>query len=116
MCITLIKLGQVLGNVFFQLRLLTLELLHAQVLAQRSYRLELAAIDGHQLPTDQARLATKLDESLASRLKGHAVVFAKIRDGLEVRRQTTQQPHHLDIALALRLQSTRGANALEVAI
>ena len=103
--ITIVQLGQVLRDVLLQLRLLAFELLDAQVLAQRGHRLEFAAVDGHQVTGDQPYLAAELYERFARCLKGRAIVLAKISDGLEVRCQAAEQPHHLDIALALGLQS-----------
>ncbi len=84
--------------------LLALELLEAQLLARRGDGLELAAVDGHQLAGDQADLAAELHKGPTGRRECCTVVLAKISDGLEVRSQASQQPHHFDIALALGLQ------------
>ena len=98
------------------MKLMDIELRQAQMLALRRYRLKLAAIDGHELPADQPHLATELDECAAGRLKSSAVVLAKISNGLEIRCQSAQQPHHLDIALALGFQASGGADALKVTV
>lgn len=113
MAISLVQLRQITGNLRLQLDLLDLELGHAQVLALRCHSLELAAVDGHQLPADQPHPTAELHERAAGRLQGRTVALAKISDGLEVRRQSTQQPHHFNIALALGFQAARRADALK---
>ena len=40
----------------------------------------------------------------------------EVRDGLEVRRKTSSQPHQFDVALALSLQSATQLRAVEVAV
>lgn len=114
--VSLVQLCQITAYLRFQLGLLALEFRPAQMLALRRYHLKLAAIDGHELPADQSHLAKELDEGAAGRLKSSTVVLAKIGNGLEIRSQSAQQPHHLDIALALGFQAPGGADALEVTV
>ena len=45
-----------------------------------------------------------------------AVVLAKIRNGLEVGSQATQQPDHFQIARGLRLEPPAGAHPIDVSI
>jgi hypothetical protein len=50
------------------------------------------------------------------RLEGVSVVLAKIRNGLEVGSQATQQPDHFQIAGGLRLEPPAGAHPIDVSI
>src|SRR5512132_2772762 len=45
-----------------------------------------------------------------------SVVLAKVRNGLEVGSQATQQPDHFQIACGLRLKPPAGAHPIEVSI
>ena len=45
-----------------------------------------------------------------------AVVVAEVGNGLEVRCQSTGQPHQLDVALRLALQTPTGPDPVQVAI
>jgi len=55
----------------------------------------------------------KLPAHIADRF---AIIFAEVRDRLEVRRQALRQPHQLDIALRFTLKPTARLDAVEVAI
>src|SRR5438552_10582721 len=44
------------------------------------------------------------------------IVLAEVSNGLEVRHQTSSQPHELDVALRLALQPTAGLDAIQVAV
>jgi len=55
----------------------------------------------------------KLPAHIADRF---AIIFAEVRDRLEVRRQALRQPHQLDITLRFALEPTAGLDAVEVAI
>ena len=79
-------------------------------------RLELAAVNGDQLSAEQIQLPAQQAEGFEHFLERLAVVFTKVSDGLMVRSQFAQQPHHLDIALALLLQLTTAADAVQVAV
>src|SRR5262252_6324838 len=52
------------------------------------------------------------DELAADLTNGPAIVLAEIRNGLEVRRQPTGQPDHLDVALAFPLQTPARRNPI----
>jgi len=45
-----------------------------------------------------------------------AVVLPEVGDGLEVRRQALREPHHLDVALRLTLQTAARGDLVDVAI
>ena len=49
-------------------------------------------------------------------LEGMSIVLAKIRNGLEVGSQATQQPYHFQIAGGLRLEPPAGAHPIDVSI
>ena len=49
-------------------------------------------------------------------LDGGTVVAAKVRDGLEVRREASGEPDHFEVALGLTFQSAAGGHAVEVAV
>ena len=65
---------------------------------------------------EQVKLAAQHHELAARRADGRPVVLAEIGDRLEVRRQPAGQPHHLDVALRLTLQTPARLHAVEVAV
>lgn len=56
------------------------------------------------------------DELATRRPDRRAVVLPEVGDGLEVRRQTPGQPHHLDVALRLPLQPPARGDLVDVAV
>ena len=46
----------------------------------------------------------------------HAIVAPEVGDGLEVRLQASEQPDHLDVAVALLLQPTARPHPVQIAI
>src|SRR6184192_645869 len=44
------------------------------------------------------------------------IVLAEVSNGLEVRHQTSSQPHELDVALRLALQTAARLNAIEITV
>jgi hypothetical protein len=60
--------------------------------------------------TEQIKFAAQRDELATDLTNGPAIVLAKIRNGLEVRRQPAGQPDHLDVALAFPLQTSARRN------
>jgi hypothetical protein len=73
-------------------------------------------IDGHQRAAEQVELARNLNKIKVRRFQSGPVVLAEIADRAIARRQSAQQPHHLNIARRLTLQATRGANLVEITI
>ena len=76
---------------------------------------ELRAVQRHQPRREQPRIPAQKDEGPARPHDRRSVVAAKIGDRLEVGDKPAQQPHRLDIAPALPLQSPRRANLVEIA-
>ena len=57
---------------------------------------------------EQLQVPAQLHEAAADVADALAVVVAEVGNGLEVGRQSTGQPHQLDIALRLALQPPAG--------
>ena len=71
----------------------------------------------HPAPDQRVRRqAAEEHELTEDRLEGVPVVLAKIRNGLEVGSQATQQPDHFQIAGGLRLEPPAGAHPIDVSI
>jgi hypothetical protein len=75
-----------------------------------------ATVDGHDGLREQLQVTTQHDEATADISDAGAVVTPEVGNGLEVRRQASREPHHLDVALRLALQAAAGLNAVEVAV
>jgi hypothetical protein len=80
------------------------------------HRLELAAVDGDAIAPQYADPAAELDELRAGPPDGRAIVTPEIGDRLVIRHQAAGQPHQLDIAPGLALQSAAGGNLVQVAV
>ena len=80
------------------------------------HRLELAAVDGHQLAAKQFQLLAQLRELLTNPLDGLQVVAPKVSDRFEVRAELSQQPHHFDVDFRLALQHSRRAHPIQIPI
>src|SRR5204863_4913467 len=80
------------------------------------HRLELAAVDRDRVTVEQMHAPAECDEAGADLADGWAIVAAEIGNRLEVRRQLSDEPHHLDVALALALQPARRLDLVEIAI
>jgi len=78
--------------------------------------LELAAVDCHNRVREQVQLLAQHDKLPAHIADRFAIIFAEIRDRLEVRRQAVRQPHQLDITLRFALEPTARLDAVEVAV
>jgi hypothetical protein len=79
-------------------------------------RLELRSIDGDARCTKQLELAAQHNEFVAHLDKGAAIILAKIRNRLVVRRKASRQPDKFDIALAFPFQAPARWYAVEVAV
>jgi len=73
-------------------------------------------VERHQPRREQALIPAEQHKGSACPHDRCAVVAAKVRNRLEVGREPTQKPHHLDIARTLTLQPTRRAHLVQVAI
>ena len=65
---------------------------------------------------EQTHLAAHLDEARAHLLDGGPIVLAEIGDRLVIRRKPREQPHHLDIAASLALETPARMHAVEIAV
>ena len=79
-------------------------------------RFQPGPVDGKQFSSEQLQFAAEEHELTEDRLEGVSVVLAKIRNGLEVGSQATQQPDHFQIARGLRLEPPAGAHPIDVSI
>jgi len=93
-----------------------LELARIEVLIPRIDRAKLAAINGQQFPAEQIQFPTQQGKLPRHRFEGFQVVLAEICDGLEVGRQLAGQPDEFDVAVTLRLQPARGAEAVQITV
>ena len=80
------------------------------------YRLELAAVDCDGRLSEQTQLAAQHHKLAADRPDRGTIVPSKIGDRLEVRRQSTSQPHQFDIALGFALQAPARLNPVQIAV
>ena len=78
--------------------------------------LELAAVDGHDGLGEELQLPAQLHEAAADVADAVAVVAAEVGDGLEVGRQSTGEPHQLDVALRFALEPPAGRDAVQVPV
>jgi hypothetical protein len=63
-----------------------------------SVSMQTRAIDGGARRREMTHLTAEFDEARTHLAQRQAIVFAKVRDGLVIWSEPTQQPHHLDIA------------------
>src|SRR5260370_38376207 len=82
----------------------------------RVHRLEPAAIDGDDRVGEEIELTAQHDELPRACSDRRSVILAEVGDRLEVRRQATGQPHHLDVTLRLALQSAAGLDLVQIAV
>jgi hypothetical protein len=92
------------------------QLLAAEVAVRAIDRFQPGPVDGKQFSSEQVQFAAEEHELTEDRLEGVPVVLAKIRNGLEVGSQATQQPYHFQIAGGLRLEPPAGAHPIDVSI
>jgi hypothetical protein len=78
--------------------------------------LELGPVEGDELAAEQSGALAELDEAAAKVADGLAIGLAEIGDGLEVGRQTFEQPNDLEVAVGLAFEGAAGADSEKVAI
>src|SRR6202007_2471198 len=110
------KLREIAGDALIDTLKTPLHLGLGEVLVPSIDGLELRSIDGDACCNKQIKLAAQRDELATDLTDGLAIVLAEIRDGLEVRRQLSGQPDHLDIALAFPLQAPARRNPIKIAV
>src|SRR5262249_15090539 len=79
-------------------------------------RLELAAVDRNARLREQAQLSTKGDELRANLADRSSVILAEIRNRLVVGNEPAKQPHDLNVASRLTLQSAARLHTIKVAV
>ena len=107
---------QIAINALLYLHHTALHLRPCEVVVAGIDRLKLAAVNGDARFRKQVKLAAqgnKLGSDLTDRF---AVVFTEVRYGLVIRNQTTNQPHHFHVALALHLKAAARLDLVEIAI
>lgn len=92
------------------------QLLAREVAVAAVDRLQPRAVHRQQFAPEQIELAAQDDKGPEHRLEGGSVVAPEVRDGLEVRPQTAQQPDHLQIAQGLGFETPAGAHPVEIAV
>jgi hypothetical protein len=85
-------------------------------LSRSVHRLELAAVDRHACRRQKAHLTAQIDEAGANLADGLAIVFAEVGDHLVIRHKSAEQPHHLNIATGLALQTPAGLHAIQIPV
>src|ERR1700719_1851930 len=96
-----IELAHGARHALFDLLLAALDLALREVVVATVHGLELAAVDSNAGLRQQAHLAAQLDELRANLLDRGTIVLAEVGDGFVIRRETSGQPHHLEIAAGL---------------
>jgi hypothetical protein len=76
----------------------------------------LRTVDRYKYCSEQPLVAAKKNEGAAGADDGSAVVAPEISNRLVVGRETADEPHHLDVALALALEAARRADLVEVTV
>ena len=107
---------EVLRDPPIERRLLPQQPLAAQHRLAARHRLELRAIDRQPLAADQPLAAAEAHERRRHGAQRRALAAAELGDRLVIRGQPVEQPHQLDVALALALQTPRGPHLLQVAV
>ena len=111
-----IELAQIARHTLFELRPSPLHLAAREVPVAIVHRLELAAVDRHACCRQKTHLTAQFDEAGANLADGLAVVFAEVGDHLVIRHKSAEQPHHLDIAACLALQTPARLHAIQIPV
>src|SRR5712671_2336777 len=111
-----VELAHVARHTLFDLLLATLDLALREVVVATVHGLELAAVDGNAGLRQQAHLPAQLDKSCANLPDRGTIVLAEVGDGLVIRREPSGQPHHLEIAAGLALETTARLHAVQIAV
>jgi len=111
-----IHLVQVSVDVIVQFLDRLLKLLLVEALGATVDGFELAAVDGDQVSAEELKLLAKEGELPADQADGLAVIPSEVCDGLEIGRETFDEPHDFDVAMRFPFQLTAGAYAVEIAI
>ncbi|MGF6808443.1 hypothetical protein OKW30_003569 [Paraburkholderia sp. Clong3] len=100
----------------FSLLLPLVDLTLGEVAIARIDCLELAAVNGDQCLREQLQLTAQHHEAATHIANADAVVATEVGYRHEVRRQTTREPHHFNIALTLPFQATARLDPVQIAV
>jgi hypothetical protein len=107
---------QVALDALLDLLLTLVDLARGEVAIAAVDGLELAAVDGHDGLRKELQVPAQLHEAAADVSDALAVVMAEVGNGLKVGRQSTGEPHQLDVALRLALQPPAGRDAVQIPV
>src|SRR5882762_2088399 len=111
-----IKLLEVLGDALLDQPHPRLHLAAGEVAVAMVDRLELTAVDRDRGLREQPPAAAQYDELAADVRDRRGILRTKVSQRLEVGRQPSDQPHQLEIALRLPLESARRLNPVQIAV
>src|SRR5216684_5709023 len=111
-----IKLREVAGYALVNLRQPPLHLGLREVSVPRVDGFELAAVDRNARLAEQLKAPAQNHKLTADLTDSLAIVLPEIGDRLEIRHQAAGQPHQLDVALALPLQTPARLHPIEVSV
>ncbi len=111
-----VELAQISRHALIDLRKSALHLCEREILIAIIDRLELAAVDRNARLRAQAQLSTKGDELCANFADRSSVILAEIRNRLVVGIEPAEQPHDLNVASSLTLQSAARLHTIKVAV
>ena len=111
-----VELGQIARHALFQLLASPLHFRLREVFVAIIDRLEFAAVDRNARFREQPHLAAEFDEAGAHLAQRFAVVLAEVGDGLVIRDEAPQQPHHLDVAASFTLEPPARLHPVEITV
>src|SRR5262249_22186285 len=111
-----VELAQIPRYTLFQLLAPPLDFRAREILVAVVHGFELAAINRNARFRQQPHPPAQLDKLRTYLLYGAAVVLTDVRTRLVVRRQSTEQPHHFDVAPRFAFQPAARLHPVEVAI
>src|SRR3974390_998059 len=111
-----VKLREIPRDALLQLRAAPFHFPAREVLVSVVYGLEPAAINGNAGACEEAAAPAKHNDPGASLADGLTIVLAEVGYRLVIGTKSARQPHHLNIAPSLSLQSAARLNPIEVAV
>jgi hypothetical protein len=111
-----IELLQVLSDALFDQLHPQLHLTARKVAVAMVDRFELAAVDRNNGLREHTESATQHDKLAAHAADRRTVLSTKIGQGFEVRSQATCQPHQLQVAIRLLLESATRLDAVQISV
>src|SRR2546425_1734021 len=111
-----VELREIPGDALVNLRQPPLHLGLREVSVPRVDGFELAAVDRNARFAEQLKAPAQNHKLTADLTDSLAIVLPEIGDRLEIRHQAAGQPHQLDVALALPLQTPARLHPIEVSV